>query len=406
MLNANPNFIVQASSLSWSGCRDICMNNVRGRSAVYHTVFRIQQNFPLSLIVVAAPEFDHGGGLNDCLDDLILKSPNKIKLHFSHNESPLLRMLDAIDKHMPDAEAVIRINGLNMFFQPLHLRELWNLGRNRNLACATFPDDYPSQFTADYYDVNALNVISRNLPKDDPLHVHCKYAIKRDSTFLTAHYSPPDILDDSLLIAAREDAKKIYDLPRDIIAGGQKIPQGDTLSFHYTLALKHIESHHIVLDIACGGTIGPTMLATKAAHVTGADLDVDLIAENVAHIGFNPQLRFVCEDVTSTSFVDASFDVITSFETIEHVDADAYLCELHRILKPGGLVFLSTPQNSQGHIPINPHHLKEYSLQEIQSKVMEFFDIEQIIGIKQGCIFFENDPVGSNTYMRLKRNDL
>ena len=55
---------------------------------------------------------------------------------------------------------------------------------------------------------------------------------------------------------------------------------------------------------------------------------------------------------------------------------------------------------------LNPPHLKEYSLQEIQSKVMEFFDIEQIIGIKQGCIFFENDPVGSNTYMRLKRNDL
>jgi 2-polyprenyl-3-methyl-5-hydroxy-6-metoxy-1,4-benzoquinol methylase len=401
----NPNFIVQASSLSWSGCRDICMNYVRGQSAVYHTVLRLQQNFPLSLIVIAAPEFDRGGGLNDCLNDLILKSSNKIKLHFSHNESPLLRMQDAIDKHMQDAEAVIRINGLNMFFQPLHLRELWNLGRSENLACVTFPDDYPTQFTADYYDVNALNQISRTLPTEDPLHVHPKYAIKRDANFLTAKYTPSEILEDSLLIAAREDAKNIYDIPRDII-GGQQIPQGDTLSFHYTLALKHIEAHHLVLDIACGGAVGPMMLASKAAHVTGADLDADLIAHNVADIGFNSRLRFVCEDVTSTSFVDASFDLITSFETIEHVDADAYLCELHRLLKPDGLLFLSTPQNSLGHIPINPHHLKEYSLQEIQSKVMQLFDIEQIIGIKQGCIFFENDPVGTNTYMRLKRKNL
>jgi hypothetical protein len=34
-------WIVQASSLSWSGGKDICMNEVKGKPAVYHTVNRI-----------------------------------------------------------------------------------------------------------------------------------------------------------------------------------------------------------------------------------------------------------------------------------------------------------------------------------------------------------------------------
>lgn len=43
---------------------------------------------------------------------------------------------------------------------------------------------------------------------------------------------------------------------------------------------------------------------------------------------------------------EATFDVVVSFETIEHVDAEAqrsFVAEVRRVLKPGGLFLVSTP---------------------------------------------------------------
>ena len=400
----NPTFIVQASSVNWSGSHDICMSEVRGHPAVYHTISLLQKSFPSSFIIVAAPEFDSGGSLKDSLQQLAAMSPNQIKFHFSHDKSPLLRMLEALNQHSPDCEAIIRIDGLNMFFQPLHLKELWDLGSKKNLACATFPADYPAQFTADYYEVAALKKISMKLAQDDPHHVHIKYGLQDDSNSSTGELTPSDILSKNTLLAAREDAKYIYHMPRDeMVNGTQSFNHGDTLLFHYKLSLQFIESHHKVLDIACGGMKGPALLATKASHVIGADLDAGMINQNISRTPKNLPLSFSCEDVTATSFENESFDVITSFETIEHVDENMYLVELDRLLMPGGLLFLSTPQNSHGHIPINPQHKIEYSLEELINLVTEFFNIEEVIGIKQGCIIKQNDPVGSNTFMRLTK---
>jgi len=48
-------------------------------------------------------------------------------------------------------------------------------------------------------------------------------------------------------------------------------------------------------------------------------------------------------------------------------------------------------------------HLREFSLDEIRVIVGELFGLEKIIGIKQGSIFFSDDPVGSNTFMVAKK---
>jgi hypothetical protein len=68
-------------------------------------------------------------------------------------------------------------------------------------------------------------------------------------------------------------------------------------------------------------------------------------------------------------------------------------------LKPGGLFIMSTPQNAIGHVPVNPHHVIEYSLAGIQAVVAPFFQILKSIGIKQGTIVFDDDPCGTNTIL-------
>jgi SAM-dependent methyltransferase len=51
-----------------------------------------------------------------------------------------------------------------------------------------------------------------------------------------------------------------------------------------------------------------------------------------------------CEDVQALSFADASFDLITHTEVLEHVPDDARaFAELYRVLRPGGLMLFTVP---------------------------------------------------------------
>lgn len=393
-------WIVQASSRSWSGARDICMNPVKGQAAVFHTLSRIIEYFPQSRIVIAAPGFDSDGQL----PDIAAEFSGQVQLYFGHTESPLKRMIAAHREFFSD-DFFIRIDALNMFFLPSHVEQMWYQGVSLALDCAKFPDDYPIQFTADFYRIGALQHLAQELEQDSPYQIHPKYALFHEHGAACEYYRPVDVISDSVLEAAREDARELYLEPRDPIVE-KRIVHGDTLSFHYAMALPYIEENFCVLDIACGGVYGPLTLAQKAGHVIGADLDAECIREAQAAVGENPRVRFSCEDVTVTSFADASFDLITSFETIEHVDESLYLKEMHRLLKPGGVLLLSTPQNALGHIPMNPQHVVEYSLEHICDKVGPLFDCDEIVGIKQGCIVVKGDPTGTNTFMRLRRKNI
>jgi 2-polyprenyl-3-methyl-5-hydroxy-6-metoxy-1,4-benzoquinol methylase len=393
-------WIVQASSLSWSGGQDICMNEVKGKPAVYHTVNRILTHFPDSKVVVAAPEFDQTGTLPKVLAPL---GP-RVVIFFGFTYSPLLRMVEAAETHF-DGDAFLRVDGLNMFFLPDHAQQLWRQGIDGELDVAKFPDDFPVQFTADFYRVSALRALSCLLEENSPLHIHPKYALMRNPKFRADYMEPQAQLPDSYLMAAREAAKDLYAEPRDVI-NTKRIVIGDTLSFHYSLALPYLHQGLDVLDIACGGWYGPAQLAQIARRVVAADVDLLCIQQASEKMNDVSNLSFRCEDVMAMSFVDSHFDLITSFETIEHVEAYRYIKEMHRVLKPNGLLLMSTPQNSLGRIPMNPQHKIEYSLNEIINLVSSHFECEKVIGIKQGCVYFDGEVKGTNTFLTLRRRDL
>ena len=372
------------------------MNQLHGNSVLFHTLNKIITNFPNSKVVVAAPDFDANGNL---IDEIKTIPSSKINLYFGHNESPLKRMIDANRKYL-NGNYFLRLDALNMSFDPEEAENLWSQGCRGDFDCLKFDDDYPAQLTIDFYKLEALSKLSGELTEDSPFQVHPKYALFNNN-YITSYFKPGRQLSKSLLLEARANAGNYYLEPRDEINQGIEI--GDTLSFHYKLALPYIEISDLVLDIACGSGVGTKLLSTKANYVIGGDIDDNII--DVANKNYKElkNLKFVVEDVTKTNFRDNNFDLITSFETIEHVDDVLFLKEVNRILKSGGYFILSTPQNSQGAIPINPHHLIEYSLQEIIEKVSIYFDIIKIIGIKQGTIVIDGEPKGSNTFMVLKK---
>lgn len=129
-----------------------------------------------------------------------------------------------------------------------------------------------------------------------------------------------------------------------------------------------------VLDAACGEGYGTSLLAAVAASAVGVDIDAATIAHAGAHYGSGPRIRFVEGSCTRLPLPDAAFDVVASFETIEHLDAadqPKMLAEFARVLKPDGLLVLSSPNkrlysDARGYVnEFHRHELYRDALSEL-----------------------------------------
>jgi 2-polyprenyl-3-methyl-5-hydroxy-6-metoxy-1,4-benzoquinol methylase len=144
-----------------------------------------------------------------------------------------------------------------------------------------------------------------------------------------------------------------------------------------------------IIDIACGMGYGSKILAqTLQAQVEG----VDIAAEALEYARENHSAKgveFSQGEITKIPFDDESFDVAVCYETIEHVhyeEALVALKELHRVLRPGGKLFISTP-NRYFTFALqllgmkNPFHFYEFRPQEL-SRVLKTcgFEVQQSYG--------------------------
>ena len=140
----------------------------------------------------------------------------------------------------------------------------------------------------------------------------------------------------------------------------------------YAFAGAHVRGLR-VLDAACGTGYGTRMLRDAgAAHVTGMDVGDAQIAYARRHFG-GAGVDFVRGDVTCDGPTGA-YDVVVSFETIEHVpDYAAALRTMRRVLVPGGLLVVSSPNRhvtsprarGLGSRPRNPFHAQEFTPAEL-----------------------------------------
>lgn len=146
----------------------------------------------------------------------------------------------------------------------------------------------------------------------------------------------------------------------------------ETLQEHvarYLFAAPHVGGKR-VLDIASGTGYGAAMLARNGARsVVGVDRSAEAAAFAAHHYGRD--VHFVCADIREIPFVRGSFDVVTSFETIEHIsDHERFLDECRRVLAPGGLFICSSPNKRAYSLgrrrPINPYHVREFTAAEFR----------------------------------------
>lgn len=392
--------LVQASSLSWSGGPDRCMRVLDGKPLVARSLERARRLFPRLPIRIVAPEFDRGG-----LDD-IAASVEGCQASYGFDDRPLKRMIAAVHD-LADEALVLRIDGLHCFFQENVIRALIAAAETGKLDLAKSPDNFPPPLTGEVWRVGALRHIDAmlsRLPGETaaPHYVHPKFLAMREEAGLRTRIVPPPRVADDILSAIRTSLARAFDEDHNEVTR-KSIGAGDQISFHYVLARRYLSPRDRVLDIASGKGFGGNMLAEVAASVICADLDQSKLAEGRTLFP-RDNLDFAREDATAMNFPDESFDVVVSMETIEHMDeVDLYLAELRRVLKPGGRAILSTPQNCIGHIPLTPAHIREFSLDELRADCARHFDVERIIGLKAGTVHFDDDPVGANSVILLRK---
>ncbi len=147
--------------------------------------------------------------------------------------------------------------------------------------------------------------------------------------------------------------------------------------YHRYLWAQALVSGRKVLDLGSGEGFGSALLRDVAREVVGIDVD-PLTVEHSRLNYAGPGLEFRVASATDLSdFPDDSFEAIVAFEVIEHIrEQETVLSELARVLAPGGLVIMSTPERREyseatGHE--NPFHERELTQHEFRELLGRHF---------------------------------
>jgi SAM-dependent methyltransferase len=107
-----------------------------------------------------------------------------------------------------------------------------------------------------------------------------------------------------------------------------------------------------LLDVGSSTGYISDELARAGADVVGLDIDVPGLAK--AATTFGDRIGFLCGDGARMPFRDGTFDVVIFNQIYEHVvDPDAVVAEIHRVLRPGGVVYLGYTNRL---VPVEPHY--------------------------------------------------
>ena len=160
------------------------------------------------------------------------------------------------------------------------------------------------------------------------------------------------------------------------------------------LEIEHLQryctvSEHVanwdVLDAACGEGYGSRILAEMAKSVVGIDIDAATIASACKKYSDCHNLQFYQGSIADLSMIKSqSKDAVISFETIEHVSRElqeAFLKEIKRVLKPEGILIMSTPDKkeySDRYQFHNQFHVAEFYVDEFIAFLSQEFQNIQL----------------------------
>lgn len=151
-----------------------------------------------------------------------------------------------------------------------------------------------------------------------------------------------------------------------------------------------VDQQSKILDLGCGDCCTLEFLSALGfQNLHGIDLTIKPAVSASSHY------QLYQGDLTATLFPDSAYDVAVSISVIEHgVDLDAFFREADRLLKPDGLLFVTTDY-WQNKIPIDPS-IRPF---ELPWTIFSQAEIEQMIALAKnhGFLLHQNHEIPACT---------
>jgi SAM-dependent methyltransferase len=138
----------------------------------------------------------------------------------------------------------------------------------------------------------------------------------------------------------------------------------------------------VVVEAGCGEGYGGQLLADAGAAVV-AGLDLDLATLRHAAVAY-AGVPVAAANLVALPLADATVDLVVSSQVVEHLwDQDAFVAECARVLRPGGLLVVTTP-NRLTFPPGNVFHSRELDATELSALVARRLEVRAVLGLRPG----------------------
>lgn len=154
-------------------------------------------------------------------------------------------------------------------------------------------------------------------------------------------------------------------------------PLHQRLLFAYVASLPYVNGD--LLEVGCGEGRGIELLIEKCNSITAIDRNEYTI--NHLKEKFK-EITFIKESVPPFNGVESDrFDSLITFQVIEHIEDDElFVKEIARVLKPGGVGLITTP-NIKMSLTRNPWHIREYTKEELENLLKKYFSEVEMLGV-------------------------
>lgn len=169
----------------------------------------------------------------------------------------------------------------------------------------------------------------------------------------------------------------------------------------YVIAEEFI--HGDVLEVGCGEGRGVSRIIRKSKSFTALDKIESALRKLRQQF---PSGKFITGNFPPFAVASDQYDVVVSFQVIEHIPDDVfYLKEIHRVLKPGGLALITTPNRSMS-LTRNPWHEREYTGDELLQLSKTIFQKTEMKGIAGNEKVMEYHEQNRRSVARFTRWDI